>query len=511
MAANSLTLGQCPKCGKRFSFGHSEIFCPKCRFPTKYIENRFRLEAHIATGGFAVIYRGVDMLHKEACAIKLIRTELIRKETTQKRFQREIRATQALSNHTPHTVRLIAHGQDEDYGPFMVMEYLEGETLEVRLRKGSLNPSEIVHIFHQLCHAVETAHNEGIVHRDLKPENVMLLPRDQGAPFVKVLDFGIAKDLENATSTGLTKGVIGTPRYLAPEQYEGKEISPQTDIYSMGIMLYEMLTGQIPFSGDTALAVITGHLLADPPDLKDARPDLPFPEALNQGVLRALQKPPDERYGSVSDFWDAVADAISPGTKLSLELPGEWVSGTLRMPGFRMPMPGSMAEDDLDSFDLDSLFQTAEPVVLEEERGTFHDTRETDEDRRTSPDEDFKEELDLTPLAHPGLIAEALAHQRAQRVLVEADTAYFQPEEADKGQGSSVKVVATPGQKSGPAHTIAPDLSEQLGERTELHAAGLSASLWASLNKQDELPPAPPLPDEDEPTVEVSGDWEPEE
>jgi predicted Ser/Thr protein kinase len=260
--------------------------------PEQVVSGRYRVLRKIGGGGMADVYLCEDLTLGRRVALKVLLSRFLDDPNFVERFRREAKAAAGL-NHA-NLVSIYDWGEvDGTY--FIVMEYVEGETLkDLVRRRGRLGGSEAVHISLQLLAALEFAHRTGIVHRDIKPQNVML-DRDGNA---KVTDFGIAR----AADSGMTEAgsILGTAQYLAPEQARGQRVDERSDLYSVGIVLYEMLTGTVPFKGDSAVTVALKHvneMAAEPAQLV---PGMPY--ALNQIVLKAIAKDPDQRYQTAEQF-----------------------------------------------------------------------------------------------------------------------------------------------------------------------------------------------------------------
>src|SRR5918999_1124691 len=257
------------------------------------IDERFRLEERIGAGGMSTVYRAYDPTLERWVAIKLMHRDISTDPDQLERFRREARAVARL-NH-PHVVTVIDAGED-DGTPYIVFEYVEGETLKDRIKRlGRLPVSEAVAYAIEIGRALEAAHASRLVHRDVKPQNV-LIDRDGRA---KVTDFGIARSLE-AQGLTATGRVLGTTDYVSPEQALGHEVTGQSDIYSLGIVLYEMLTGEAPFKADTQVAVAMKHVRDPLPDVQRRRPEISA--ALAAVVERSTAKETQNRYSEVGEM-----------------------------------------------------------------------------------------------------------------------------------------------------------------------------------------------------------------
>ncbi len=262
----------------------------------------YTIKRKLAEGGMGVVFEGVHGKIGRKGAIKVLKLEFCRSDEVVERFHQEARAVNSIRHE--NIVDIYDFGRDEDGRAFFVMEYLEGEPLSARIRRGALKWSEAFPILEQTLRALKAAHDKGFIHRDLKPDNIWLKTVDNGIQ-VKLLDFGIAKLVgsespkEKLTQTG---SVIGTPHYMSPEQINGsKDIDHRTDIYAMGVITYEMFAGVTPFVGDTLQAIMTGHLFKEPPRLADIPADLGVPAPIAEIIDRMLVKDAAGRYESVAD------------------------------------------------------------------------------------------------------------------------------------------------------------------------------------------------------------------
>ena len=281
------------------------------------IDGRFRIVDVIGKGAMGKVYRAVQLPLNRAVAIKLLdsRYGAGKDESFKQRFLVEAALTSKL-NH-PNTVRVLDYGSTRDGLFFLAMEYLDGETLEKVLTKGALPWHRVLSIGQQIARALREAHELGVVHRDLKPGNVVLLHADDDSDFVKVLDFGLVKsfveghELEGRAIT--QQGMLmGSPPYMAPEQGEKNRADPRSDIYSLGTMLFEMLSGKPPFTGGGALEVILKHVNAPVPPLVAPSKFERVPEALASIVARCLAKSPMDRFQSMEELLIAMQDVSVP-------------------------------------------------------------------------------------------------------------------------------------------------------------------------------------------------------
>jgi len=270
--------------------------------PGSVIRGRYRSLHRAGQGGMATDYKAMDVTRDEERAIKVIRTGLLGDESQVRRFRLEALNTRKL--HHPNVVRVDDIDEAEDGRPFIVMEYVDGQNLrQVMQNSGYLSVSRVCSIVKQVSSALDAAHRLGIVHRDIKPTNIVLRPPE--GEQAKVLDFGIAKLKEartvetNTELTGTSPGtVIGTPEYMSPEQAMGKrgdELDGRSDLYSLGVVMYEMLTGDLPFKADTVIQMLLAHLHSSPTPIRHARPGLEIPDRITQLVMTCLEKRPESR------------------------------------------------------------------------------------------------------------------------------------------------------------------------------------------------------------------------
>lgn len=263
------------------------------RYIGKKLDGRYQVEELIGIGGMANVYKGFDILENKFVAIKILRDEFSSSEDFLRRFKNESKAIALLSH--PNIVEVF-DVNITDKTQYIIMEYIDGVTLkEYMLQKGALMWKESLHFIVQILKAIQHAHDMGVVHRDIKPQNIMLL--EDGS--IKVMDFGIAR-ISRSQSKTMTDKAIGSVHYISPEQARGDSIDSRTDIYSIGVILFEMLTGQLPFQADTAVSVAIKQISDNPMRLRDINPDIP--EGLEEITLKAMQKNITKRYQTAASM-----------------------------------------------------------------------------------------------------------------------------------------------------------------------------------------------------------------
>jgi serine/threonine-protein kinase len=350
---------RCPKCEDTYPGGQ---FCPKdgTRLVAQerddntpapdpllgtVIAERFRIVDRLGTGGMGTVYQAEHCFIKKRVALKLLRPEITSNPDALARFQREALAASTIGHE--NIVAIDDFGKLPDKQQvYLTMEYLDGEPLNHVIRR-VLPVEQVIDIMLQTCHGLAAAHAKGIIHRDMKPENVFLV--DSGTK-VKILDFGIAKVTRGDTQdTNLTKtgAIFGTPNYMAPEQALGKKVDHRTDIYSMGIILYEMLAGVVPFRSDSFLAILTQHVTTEPTPPSEAADDTrTVPLELERIAMRAIAKNPDDRFQDMGEMVGALIEARRAvvGDK---RLPSELRLSKIMPPSSESPTASDMEVVDL--------------------------------------------------------------------------------------------------------------------------------------------------------------------
>ncbi|MGB9791158.1 MAG: Stk1 family PASTA domain-containing Ser/Thr kinase [Thermacetogeniaceae bacterium] len=266
----------------------------------RILGNRYEIIAKLGSGGMANVYQAKDRVLNRVVTVKVLRDELAEDKDFVRRFQLEAQAVASLSH--PNIVSIYDVGE-EDGLPYLVMEYVDGCNLkEIIKREGRLSPSEAISIGMQVCAALAHAHEKGIIHRDIKPHNILVMPGGR----VKVADFGLARVLSLPAATMTQSGtVMGSVHYFSPEQAKGEDVGPESDIYSLGVVLYEALAGHVPFQGDNPITVALKHIQEEPPSLRRENPAVS--PALEEIIFKAMAKDPSKRFASAREMQNALA------------------------------------------------------------------------------------------------------------------------------------------------------------------------------------------------------------
>lgn len=275
------------------------------------IKDRYQLKDVIGRGSMGVVYRAVQLNDGKAVAIKVLQTHLATDPESLKRFQHEAKAASGLMH--PHIVRLYDVGMASGGQPYIAMEYLPGETLANYMKgRQHLNWQDALPIIRQVCEALAEAHSHGVLHRDIKPANIMMLNRFGQENFVVVLDFSIAKVIQRVSDVGSSSPglILGSPAYMSPERFKGTGEDFRSDIYSMGIIMFQILAGQTPFKSNDLYKLMEMHVNSPPPRVMDIRPQARVPEELERIIARALSKRPEDRPESMRQLLTDV-EAVS--------------------------------------------------------------------------------------------------------------------------------------------------------------------------------------------------------
>jgi eukaryotic-like serine/threonine-protein kinase len=305
----AFALTHCPKDGTPLiPFGHDENL-------GKVINEKYKILELVGKGGMGSVYLAEDFSRQGVhVAIKMLHAQLSEDKLSVKRFQQEASAASDLQH--PNLIQQYDYGMIDGKTPYLVMEYLQGDSLsEIIREQGPLNPVRALRIFSQVMDGLKFAHDRGVVHRDIKPSNILLINNKGSEDHVKVLDFGLAKlmpwsgkESQHLTKTG---EVFGSPIYMSPEQCMGKQLEPSSDIYSLGITLYEALTGKPPFRGQNVVQTASKHLSDPPPPFENVCPELNLPLNLQAVVFTALEKDKVHRYRDMIEFKNTLTFAVT--------------------------------------------------------------------------------------------------------------------------------------------------------------------------------------------------------
>ncbi len=332
----------CGTCGTRFT--EPVAFCPNDGTPTqevqgadalppadpllgRVIDGRYRVEKSIGEGGMGIVYAITHAVLGKRMALKVLRGEMAKDADVVQRFMQEAQSATSIGH--PNIIDISDFGRLPDGSVYFVMEFLDGESLSKMIsRGGSIPMVTAIHTVRQIASALEAAHARGIVHRDLKPDNIYLVKQGSDDHFVKVLDFGIAK-VGGANSKLTRTGMIfGTPHYMSPEQAAGQSVDNRTDIYALGVIMYEMFTGKVPFDGETFMGILSKHMFEPP--LPPSHVKGAGLGAIEDVILKSLAKKMDERYQSMGSLV-ADLDTIATG-------------GVVQIGSHGVPPPGSLAD-----------------------------------------------------------------------------------------------------------------------------------------------------------------------
>ncbi len=284
------------------------------------LNGQFQILQKVGSGGMGAVYKALQPEMNRMVGVKILHPKLADRKDLVSRFRREARALSQLTH--PNTVKVFLYGELDDGSLYIIMEYLEGKNLNQTVRTEGPFPLErALPILIQACGALDEAHKAGIIHRDLKPENIFLVQTNALRDFAKLLDFGLAKVGERQLRPGsimLTQEgmVFGTPEFMSPEQAQGKPLTPASDVYSLAVILYEVLTGKLPFDAKSAMDYIQLHVMAKPIPLNQRVPGRTFPPLLEQIVDRALAKRSEERFPAAADFGHALKAVLDGATQL---------------------------------------------------------------------------------------------------------------------------------------------------------------------------------------------------
>ncbi len=300
-------------------------------FVGKVIDGRYEIQQRVGEGGMGVVYKARQMSIDRVIALKMLNQQMQGDQQWVQRFYNEAKACSRLQH--PNTIRMFDFGQTQDGRLFMTMEFLDGISLRDALQRGPLAPQRVVKILIQCCASLAEAHSIGIIHRDIKPDNVFLLNMAGSPDFVKLLDFSVAKLLEGDRMKTQAGVVFGTPQYMSPEQGRGAPLDARSDLYALGVLAFEMLTGNVPFNDDNPMTVIQMHLHAAIPPMPDS---VPYP--VQQIVRRAMEKDAARRYQSSGEMMQHCQQVFAELNQGGVSVGGGGVPRTM-IAGMQPPQP----------------------------------------------------------------------------------------------------------------------------------------------------------------------------
>src|SRR6187399_563625 len=338
MWADGRTMKACERCKLKFPDSTGACFlCGSALTPIKdprigsTLNGRYQLEASIGEGGMATVYAARHRLVDRPCAVKIMNAALAKNVVIRERFRREAKAAQKLAH--PNIIEIFDQGELPDGSLYLVMELLEGETLADVLEHGKVPLERGLPIMIQIARALARAHDLEVIHRDLKPENIFLARLPNGTDFVKLLDFGIARSMQDVRLTGLGE-VFGTPQYMAPERITSIDAGPQADLYSLGVIMYEMVTGKFPFDAPDITSYFIKHLKEAPVSPK--KHDSSLPVELERLVLECLAKDAKDR---PVDAHRVHADLMNIAGAIGLRIPSDAFGDDLELRGPARTLP----------------------------------------------------------------------------------------------------------------------------------------------------------------------------
>jgi eukaryotic-like serine/threonine-protein kinase len=275
----------------------------------KTLEEKYRIDSVFAEGGMAVLYLAHHTTMERTVVVKVVHGDLISSPSAIKRFEREAKLMARL-NH-PNIVTVYDFGFINTKQPFLVMEYIKGRNLSDRVaNQGPPNVKVAAQIIKQICRGLEEAHACGIIHRDLKPDNIIIQDKVERPDWVKIVDFGIAHLLDGTKRLTRSGRVTGTPEYMAPEQFKGKQLDVRVDIYSLGVVMFEVLTGRLPFESNDISVLMAKHLMETAPLISSFRKDIVQGSPVDILVQKCLEKEPDHRFETIKELRTAVESAF---------------------------------------------------------------------------------------------------------------------------------------------------------------------------------------------------------
>ena len=314
------------------------------------LNGQFQILQKIGSGGMGAVYKASQPEMNRMVGVKILHPKLANRKDLVSRFGREARAMSHLTH--PNTVKVFLYGELDDGSLYIIMEFLEGKNLNQTVRaEGPFPVERALPVIIQVCHALEEAHRAGIIHRDLKPENIFLCQSAGLKDFPKVLDFGLAKVTEREMRPGsiiLTQEgmVFGTPEFMSPEQAQGKTLTHASDQYSLAVILYEVLTGKLPFEAKSAMDYLSLHVSGKPTPLSQRVANKTFPPLLDQIIARCLSKKIEDRFASMGELASALQAVLEGKRDLPAAITPVPAMAAAAAPQAQQSSPGALARDD---------------------------------------------------------------------------------------------------------------------------------------------------------------------
>ena len=332
----------CPTCDLRYKDDDERCFADGATLVPMQdqrigtvLNGRFLVEAKLGEGGMAVVYRAKSTLVERTVALKVMNREMARDPKMKERFRREAKNTAALSH--PNIVEIQDYGETEDGSPYLVMELLDGQPLDKVIARGPMPPAHVAMLGAHIARGLARAHDFQVVHRDLKPENIFVTKAASGRGVAKILDFGIARSMHDQRLTSAGQ-IFGTPQYMAPERVTSIDTGPPADLYALGVILFEMVTGKLPFSATDITGFLVAHLRETPPRPSSIVPGIP--RRLDELILKMMEKRPEDRPVDAHQV-DKELTALAPPEEASADLADSHVSVLPRPASATLP-PTSM-------------------------------------------------------------------------------------------------------------------------------------------------------------------------
>jgi serine/threonine protein kinase len=311
MVSQSGDGGYCVSCGSELV----PIRAVRDSYVGEVVGGKYKIADRLGAGGMGEVYLGVNEPLGQRVAVKFLSKKFTADESIIMRFLNEARSYCKVTH--PNAVTLLEYGQHDDGALYLITEFIDGKSLSETLKEvGPFEIDQVVSISTQICEVLSAAHGQGVIHRDLKPDNIMLMPTSRGRYAVKVLDFGIAKIMDDDHANGAmteTGSVFGTPEFMSPEQACGDTADGRSDLYAAGIILFYLATGKLPFKGKNKLVVLHKQLHESPPRPSEAREDIDVPPALERVILKCLRKSPDQRFQTADELLGALEMIGAPG------------------------------------------------------------------------------------------------------------------------------------------------------------------------------------------------------